>query len=110
MYFVVTALLHYNNHDDVIHACVSKACVSSMQMFSDIKRILSTTAMCVSSSSFMYLCIPCYCDTCLKSSALRVGVKTSHNTNVVVVASEEITNISCFRLLVKNPEAVIYYY
>jgi len=24
----VIAVLHYNNHDDVIHACVSKACVS----------------------------------------------------------------------------------
>jgi len=23
----------------------------------------------------MYLCVPCYCDTCLKSSALRVGMK-----------------------------------
>jgi len=43
---------------------------------SAIKRILSTTAMYVSSSSFVYLCIPCYCDACLKSSALRVGVKT----------------------------------
>jgi len=47
---------------------------------SAIKRILSTTAMCASSSSFMYLRIPCYCDACLKSSALRVGVKTLHNT------------------------------
>ena len=49
---------------------------------SAIKRIglFSTTAMHVSSSSFMYLCIPgCY-DACLKSSALRVGVKTLHNT------------------------------
>jgi len=44
-----------------------------------IKRILSTTAMYISSSSFMYLRIPCYCDACLKSSALRVGVKTLHN-------------------------------
>jgi len=25
------------------------------------------------SSSFMYLCVLCYCDACLKSSALRVG-------------------------------------
>jgi len=42
------------------------------------KRILSTTAMCVSSSSFMYLRFPCYCDARLKSSALRVGVTTLH--------------------------------
>jgi len=26
---LVTVLLHYNKHDDIIHACVSKACVSS---------------------------------------------------------------------------------
>jgi len=45
-----------------------------------IKRILSTTAMYVSSSSFMYLGISCYCDACLNSSALRVGVKTLLNT------------------------------
>jgi len=32
-----------------------------------IKRIHSTTAMYVSSSSFMCLCIPCYCDACLRS-------------------------------------------
>ena len=47
-----------------------------------IKRILSTTAMYVSSSSLMYLRIPCYCDrdACLNSSALRVGVTTLLNT------------------------------
>jgi len=32
----------------------------------------------------MYFCIPCYCDACLKSSALRVGVKTFHNTILFV--------------------------
>ena len=30
----------------------------------------------MSSCTFMYLYVVCYCDTCLKSSALRVGVKT----------------------------------
>jgi len=45
-----------------------------------IKRIPSTTAMYVSSSFFMYLRIPCYCDACLNSSALRVGVTTLLNT------------------------------
>jgi len=44
------------------------------------KRILSTTAMYVSSSSFMYLRFPCYCDACLNSSDLRVGLKTLFNT------------------------------
>ena len=45
-----------------------------------IKRILSTTAMYVSSSSFMYLRISCYCNACLNSSDLRVGVTTLLNT------------------------------
>jgi len=45
-----------------------------------IMRILSTTAMYVSSSSFMYLRFPCYCDACLNSSDLRVGLKTLLNT------------------------------
>jgi len=50
---------------------------------SAIKRMHSTTATYVSSSSFMYLCIPCYCDARLKSSALRVGVKTLDNTMTI---------------------------
>jgi len=29
MYLEVIAVLHYHKHDDVIHAWVSKACVSS---------------------------------------------------------------------------------
>jgi len=45
-----------------------------------IMRILSTTATYVSSSSFIYLRFPCYCDACLNSSALRVGLKTLLNT------------------------------
>ena len=45
-----------------------------------IKRILSTTAMYVSLPSFMYLRIACYCDACLNSSALLVGVMTLLNT------------------------------
>ena len=49
------------------------------ECISAIKRILSTTAMYVSSSSFMHLHIPCYCDACLNSSALRVEVKTLLN-------------------------------
>jgi len=47
MYLEVTAVLHYNNHDGVIHACVLIACISSKysKCISAIKRILSTTAM-----------------------------------------------------------------
>jgi len=33
----------------------------------------------------MYLCVLCYCDACLKSSALRVGVKTLHNAQCQLV-------------------------
>ena len=78
----VIAVLHYNKHDYVVDAYVSKACVSSNQMYSicAIKRLLSTTAMYVSSSSFMYLRFPCYCNACLNSSDLRVGLKTLLNT------------------------------
>jgi len=53
-----------------------------------IKRILSTTAMCVSSSSFMYLRFPCYSDACLNSSALRVGVTTLLNTKLLSVSAK----------------------
>ena len=82
MYLEVIAVLHCNNHDGNIHTCGLKVCISSKysKCISAIKRILYTTAMYISSSSFMYLCISLYCDACLKSSALRVGVKTSHNT------------------------------
>jgi len=45
-----------------------------------IMHILSTAAMYVSSSSFMYLRFPCYCDACLNSSDLRVELKTLLNT------------------------------
>jgi len=45
-----------------------------------IKRMLPTIAMYICSYSFMYLCVPCYYDACLKSSALRVRLKTLHNT------------------------------
>jgi len=74
MYLEVIAVLHYNNHDGIIHACVLKAYISSKysKCISAIKRILYTTAMYtiyyrkytkripytttnISSSSFVYL-------------------------------------------------------
>jgi len=81
MYLEVIAVLHYNNYDGDIHACVLKACVSSKysKCTSAIKRVLYTTAMYISSSSFVYLCFSLFCDACLKSSVLHVGVKTLHN-------------------------------
>jgi len=90
MYLEVIAVLHYNKHDDVIPVYVSKLVFHQSKCICAIKRILSTTAMYVSSSSFMYLRIPCYCDACLNSSALRVGVKTLLNT----IQDASVDNIS----------------
>ena len=73
MYLEVIAVLHYNNHDGVIHACVLYACVSSDKCISAMRRILSTVATYIRSSFFMCLCVTCYRDACLKSSALCVG-------------------------------------
>jgi len=70
----------------IISMMTSFICMSQKLVFHQskcicaIKRILSTAAMHVSPSSFMYLCTTCYCDACLNSSALRVGVKTLLNT------------------------------
>jgi len=82
MYLEVIAVVHYINHDGVIHACVLKACISSKysKCISTIKHILYTTVMYISSSSFVYLFFSLYCDACLQSSVLCVGVKTLHNT------------------------------
>ena len=85
------SLIHFINrctsqHYIIIITMTSFMHVSQKLVFhqssciSAIKYILSTTTMYVSSSSFMYLCIPCYCDACSKPSALRVGVKMLHNT------------------------------
>ena len=82
--------------------------VSQKLVFHDSKcicasnRILSTTAMYVSWSSFMYLRIPCYWDACLNSSLLRVGVKMLLNTIVMILlvvaelCEQAITN--CWRI------------
>jgi len=83
MYLEVIAVLHYSSHDGVITPFMRVSCkfvFHQSKCISAIQRIHSTTATYISSSSFMYLCIPCYCDACLKSITLRVGVKTSHNT------------------------------
>ena len=50
--------LYCNSHDGVLHACVLKACILSkyIKCISAIHRMLYTTAMYVSSSSFVYLC------------------------------------------------------
>ena len=50
--------------------------------------------MYVSSSSFMYLRISCYCDACLNSSDLRVGVTTLLNT------------IQCYHIIPVHSKAV----
>ena len=63
MYLEVIAV-HYNYYDGNIHACVLKACKCS-KCISAIKRILYTTAVYISLSSFVYLCFSLYCDVCL---------------------------------------------
>jgi len=44
MYLEIIAVLHYNNHNGNIHACVLKACISSKysKCISAIKRIFYT--------------------------------------------------------------------
>jgi len=85
MYLEVIAVLHYNNHDGVIHVCALKACVSSeySKCITAIKRMLPPLyyrhVYILVFFHVQYLCISCYCETCLKSSALRVGVKTLYN-------------------------------
>ena len=44
------------------------------------RRMPSIVAIYIRSNFFMYLCVPCYCDACLKSSALCLGMKTFNNT------------------------------
>jgi len=60
----VIAVLHYNSHDGVVHACVLKACVSSKKSkyISAIKRILSITVYIL--VFFHVLVYSLYCDTC----------------------------------------------
>ena len=89
MYLEVITVLHYDNYDGNIHACVLKSCISSKynKCIRAIKRMLSTTTNVYTSSSYMYLCISLYCDACLQSSALRVGVKTLHNAISISVCT-----------------------
>jgi len=101
-YLEVIAVLHYNIHDGVIHACVLKACISSKysKCINTIKRILYTTAM----YSIYPRLLSCICDFFLftvlhakslavcvwlllycVTSSLPVGVKTTHNTIVRIL-------------------------
>jgi len=84
MYLEIIAALHYNNHDDVIHACVWKACISSKysKCISAIERILYTTAMYTSSSSFVYLFFFSLLRCMLKVSRFACGSEdvTQYNT------------------------------
>jgi len=68
MYLGVIAVLHYNIHDGVIHACVLKSWyfIKYSKCISATTRILYTTAMYISSSSFVYWWFPfsLYCDAC----------------------------------------------
>jgi len=70
MYLEVIAVLHYNIHDGVIHARLESLYFIKVNVLapSSVYSLLY-----ISSSSFIYFCIHCYCDAC-------VGVKTLHNT------------------------------
>ena len=56
-----------------------------------MSRMLSTIATHIRSYFFMHLCVPCYCDACLKSSTLRVEMKTLHDTLYHGVANTSIS-------------------
>ena len=89
MYLEVIAVLHYNNHGGVIHACVLKACISSKQSkcISAIKRIYSILPLSIHPRLLSCICVFffLYCDACQKSSVLRVGVKTLDGANAFTV-------------------------
>jgi len=80
MYLEVIAVLHYISMMTSFMRMSQKLVFHQSKCICAIKPILSTTAIYISWSSFMYLRISCYCDACLNSSALRVGVKTLLNT------------------------------
>jgi len=82
MYLEVIAVLRYNKHDDVIHACVSKACFINVNVLY-YRHVCILVFLHVFSYSMLLRCI-------LKSSALRVGVKTLQNT----IQSSDLNKIS----------------
>jgi len=73
-YYIIISMITSFMRMSQKHVFHQSKCICS------IKRIFSTTAMYVSSSSFMYLRFPCYCVACLNSSDLRVGVTTLLST------------------------------
>ena len=83
MYLEVIAVLHYNDYNGDIHACVLKACNTSKysKCISSIKRILCTNRNVYILFFFIRVFVFFSSLRCMfKSSALRVGVKTLHNT------------------------------
>jgi len=73
-YYIITIMMKSLMHMSYTPVFHERKCISAM------RRIVSTVAMHIRLNFFMYLFVPCYCDACLKPSALRVGVKTLHNT------------------------------
>ena len=82
MYLEVIAILRCNKHDDLIHARVSKLVFHQSKCICVIKRILSTTAMYTSSSSFMCVVFAC-------SMSLRCML----NFKRLACGSEDITQL-----------------
>ena len=88
MHFINRCTCKSSQYYIIISMMTSFMRVSQKLMFhqskciSAIKHILSTTAMYVSSSSFMYLGIPCYFDACLKSRSEDVTQYNQSNPNL----------------------------
>jgi len=86
MYLEVIAVLHYNEHDDVVHAYVSKACVSSKEMY---LRHQAYTLYC------RHLCILVFLHVVAYSMLLRCMLKFKR----LACGSEDVTQynilISC---------------
>jgi len=78
----VIAVLHYKHAMTSFMPMSQKLVFHKSKCICAIKRILSTTAMYVSSSPFMYLRFPCYCDACFKFKRLACGIEdvTQYNT------------------------------
>ena len=72
-YYIITVIKASFMHVSYSLVFHQSKCISAMRL------IFSTVATYIRSNLFIYLCVLCYGDACLKSSALRVGMKTLHN-------------------------------
>ena len=86
VYFINRSIWNSSQHYIITtvmrHSCVWPLCLRFIKVIvlapSSVR--FSTTAIYLFSCSLMYLCVPCYCHACFKSTALSVGMKTLYNT------------------------------